>query len=432
MSQTSVPSGGVLVNKEYSVALFAQQLRSPSIANMLTGPAPQMSAASRKLQNQTNPGMPVVRVTNLAKTFGDTVSVDCVDIIGGKPIAGDQNAEGRGSPLSFSSMDVKINLLTKVVDAGGKMSQQRTRHNLKTLAKDNISGYMRRLETAQTLVHLAGARGEQVGLTWPVPLASDPDYADIMINPVKAPTYNRHYVVDHASSQLDLVKGGQQIANLTNACFLKLEHIDYMRALIDGLEFRPQPIKIADDPAAEDDPLYVWLVPPNSWRHLITNTANTVLRTFQQNAWNRANWGSKHPLFKGEVGIWNNILVKKMDYSISWDADGAGTIGFNASTDTAGQETGSANIPTIANFTIERTLLLGAQALANCYGRNQSSDYYYGWLERKYNFERHTEIAVDVMGGKAKLRFSPPDSNGDPVLTDHGVFVIDVAAKKIV
>jgi hypothetical protein len=112
----------VLANKEFSVALFAQQLRSPSIANMLTGPAPQRAASSRKLQNQTSAGMPVVRVTNLSKTFGDTVSVDCVDIIGGKPIPGDQNAEGRGSALSFSSMDVKINLLTKVVDAGGKMT----------------------------------------------------------------------------------------------------------------------------------------------------------------------------------------------------------------------------------------------------------------------------------------------------------------------
>lgn len=122
MSQTQVASGSALANKEYSVALFAQTLRNPSIPNMLTGPAPQLSATSRKLQNQTSAGMPIVRVTNLSKTFGDTVSVDCVDIIGGPPIPGDQNAEGRGSPLSFSSMDMKINLLTKVIDVGGKMT----------------------------------------------------------------------------------------------------------------------------------------------------------------------------------------------------------------------------------------------------------------------------------------------------------------------
>jgi N4-gp56 family major capsid protein len=374
--------------------------------------------------------MPIVRATNLSKTFGDTVSVDCVDIIGGKPIPGDQNAEGRGTALSFSSMDVKINLLTKVVDAGGRMTQQRTRHDLKMLAKDNIVGYMKRLETAQCLVHLAGARGEQVGSSWPVPLESDADFADIMINPVKRPTYNRHFTVN-AGAITELSKGGDGISALISTCTLKLEHIDWLRAYIDGLEFRPQPIRVADDPAAEDEPLYVLLVPAFSYRHLLTNTSGAVLRTFQQNAWNRANWGSKHPLFKGEVGIWNNILVKKIDYAIQWDANGTSTTTTNLSTDTAGQESNTETMPTISGYVVERLMLLGAQALANCYGRNQSSDYYYGWLERRYNFDRATEIAVDVMGGKAKLRFSPADSTGTPVLTDHGVMCIDVAAQKI-
>jgi hypothetical protein len=308
--------------------------------------------------------------------------------------------------------------------------QQRTRHDLKMLAKDNIVGYMKRLETAQCLVHLAGARGDQVGNSWPVPLESDSDFADIMINPVRRPTYNRHFTVN-AGATSELSKGGDGISALTSSCTLKLEHIDWLRAFIDGLEFRPQPIRVADDPAAEDEPLYVLLVPPFSYRHLITNTSGAVLRTFQQNAWNRANWGSKHPLFKGEVGIWNNILVKKIDYAIQWDANGTSTTTTNLSTDTAGQESNTETMPTISNYVVERCMLLGAQALANCYGRNQSSDYYYGWLERKYNFERATEIAVDVMGGKAKLRFSPADATGTPVLTDHGVMVIDVAAQKI-
>lgn len=430
MSQTQVASGSPLANKEYSVALFAQTLRTPSIPNMLTGPAPQMKDAERKLQNQTAANMPIVRVTNLSKTFGDTVSVDCVDIIGGPPIPGDQNAEGRGSPLSFSSMDMKINLLTKVIDVGGKMTQQRTRHDLNRLARANAAGYMRRLETAQVLTHLAGARGTQVGNSWPVPLESHPDFADIMINPVKRPTWNRHFTVN-ASATTELSQGGDGISALTNGCALKLEHIDWLRAFIDGLEFKPQPVRVADDPAAEDEPLYVLLVPPFSYAELLRNTNNTVLRTFQQNAWNRANWGSKHPLFKGEVGIWNNILVKKIDYSIQWPADGATTTTINLVTDTAGQESGTETMPSVAGYVIERCLLLGAQALANVYGRNQSSDYYYGWLERKYNFDRAREIAVDVMGGKAKMRFSPADASGTPVLTDHGVFAIDVAAKKI-
>jgi len=430
MTATSIPSSSGLANKLISVALFAQTCRSPSIANMLTGPAPQASEACRKLQSQSSAGYPCVRVTNLQKTWGDKITMDCVNIVGGKPIVGDVNAEGKGRPLSFSSQEFVINLLTQVLDVGGKMTQQRTRHDLQMLAKDIARGYMARLETCQTLVHLAGARGEQAGDSWPVPLSSDADFADIMINPVKAPTYNRHFVCDHTTTT-DLVKGGQQIPNLTNSCFLKLEHIDWMRTYLDNLEFRMQPVKIADDPAAEDEPLYVLLVPPNSWRHLLTNTSGAVLRTFHQNAFQRANWGSKHPLFKGEVGIWNNILVKKVEYSVYWAANGSSTTKYNASTDTAGEESGTATMPTISGWQVERCMLLGAQAVANVYGRNQSSDYYYGWLENKYNFGRAKEIGVEMMNGKGKVRFSPKDATGTPIATDHGVTIIDVAAKAI-
>lgn len=430
MSETHIPTTSGLAGRWLSVALFAEVTRAASIANMLTGPAPQASEAGRKLQNQTNPGYPCVRVTNLQKNWGDKVTVDCINIVGGKPIVGDLNAEGKGRPLSFSSQEFTINLLTQVIDVGGKMTQQRTKHGLKMLAKNTAVGYMKRLETCQTLVHLAGARGEQEGDSWPVPLSTDVDFPDIMINPVKAPTYNRHFVCDNITTT-DLVKGGQQIPNLTSSCFLKLEHIDWMRTYLDNLEFRMQPVLIEDDPAAADEPIYVLLVPPNSWRHLLTNTSGAVLRTFHQNAFQRANWGSKHPLFKGEVGMWNNILVKKMEYQIYWAANGSSTTKFNTSTDTTGQESGTATMPTISGWQVDRCLLLGAQAIANVYGRNQSSDYHYGWLENKYNFERHTEIGVETMNGKGKIRFSPKDSTGTPIATDHGVTVIDVAAKTI-
>jgi hypothetical protein len=73
--------------------------------------------------------------------------------------------------------------------------------------------------------------------------------------------------------------------------------------------------------------------------------------------------------------------------------------------------------------------LLGAQALANCYGRSQSSDYHYSWLERKYNFERGLEVATEMMGGKAKLRFDVPNPDGSKTPTDHGVLVVDAAVK---
>lgn len=427
MSQTAVRNGDSVAIKQYSVALFVQTQKTPSAMKNLTGPAPSQSDTEKKLKLQTSPDMPIVRVQDLARTAGDTVSVDCVNITSGKPIMGDRDAEGKGEKLSFSSMDVKIDLATKPIDAGGKMSQQRTRHQLRGLALANAAGYMARLESQLCHIHLAGARGQLNYQTWPIPLDSDSDFAEIVVNSVKAPTYNRHYVV--SGSGTGITKGGAQLASIATADVMKLDVLDQLRLVLDEMELPMQPVKIADDDAANDDPMWVLLCPPRVFDSLKTASGSN-LRTFQQNAWNRASYGSKHPLFRGEVGMWNGILVKKVNDF--W-------VRFLASTTTkhitsANELTATETDVTIAaglstTHAVERCLLLGAQALANTYGRSQSSDYHYTWLERKYNFNRGLEIATEMMGGKAKLRFDVPQPDGSKVPTDHGVLALDVAVK---
>src|SRR5688500_14378907 len=195
MAETNVASGSSIAIKHYSAALFANTLRGTTAMDNLVGPV-EPTAAMQKIAGQTQAGMPIVRIDNLMKSAGDTVSLDLVDTISGEPLMGDVNREGRGSALSFSSMDIKIDLSSKVIDAGGSMSQQRTKHHLREIALAHLSGYFPRLNAQLALVHLAGARGSQTGADWIVPLQSATNFASIMVNPVKAPTYNRHYVVN--------------------------------------------------------------------------------------------------------------------------------------------------------------------------------------------------------------------------------------------
>lgn len=427
MSQTNVPVGSPLARKVFGAALFANTQRQPSLMNNLTGPAPKQSAAEAKLKGQTSPDMPLVRVTDLSKSQGDQVSVDLINQTGGKPIMGDKQAEGKGERLDMSSMDIRIDLATKVVDAGGKMTQQRTVHNLRGLAMANLMGYFKRLNDQTTITHLAGARGSQVGTDWVVPMASDPDFAEILINPIKAPTYNRHWVADGTS----LVQGGQALGAIDTTDVLKLEHIDHLGAIIDDMEFKLQPIKIPGDMAADDEPLYLLLVTNRQWQSILTNTSANSLqwRTFLQNAWNRASsftGPKKHPLFTGEAGIWHNILVRKMDRAIRFNAGDA----VNYCTQ-VGQATAAESSVTVNSlqpgYNVDRAMLMGAQALAHVYGKNQGSDTYANWMENRYNFERNLEVAGEVMCGKAKLRFSVPDSRGNKIPTDHGVIAVDTA-----
>ena len=75
-----------------------------------------------------------------------------------------------------------------------------------------------------------------------------------------------------------------------------------------------QSVKLAGDRAAQTSKMWVFLATPNQYSVLLTEGS---LRAFQQNAVNRAAYlDTRHPLFAGEVGMWNGILVIKNERAI--------------------------------------------------------------------------------------------------------------------
>jgi N4-gp56 family major capsid protein len=422
---TQIATGSPLARKVFSAALFAAQQRKPTLSGNLTGPAPKQAAAEAKLKGQSSPDMPIVEIKSLENEAGDKVSVDLFNIIGGKPIMGDRKAEGRGSPLTSNTFEMKINQYRKPVSCGGEMTRKRTPHQLRGIGMATLLSYFPRLRDQLNLVHMAGARGTQEGLDWVVPLSTDADYAEILVNPVQAPTYNRHFVADSTN----IVQGGAQLAAIDSTDLFKLEHLDALRAWYDDLEFPMQPVKIADDPAAEDEPLLIFLASPRMYSSLLTNTSGAVLRTFQQNAITRASYGSKHPLFRGDVGMWNGILVKKMTRSIRFTAGLAVPHITIANEATATETNVTVNAGLGAGFAVDRGILLGAQALACAYGKHHKSGFYYDWSEKWLDHDNELELLGAAMAGHAKVRFSIPNAAGTAIPTDHGIAVLDAAVK---
>lgn len=422
MAQTNVAAGSALARKIFGAALFAKVVSAPSFVKNITGDAPKQSDAEAKLKGQTVPDMPIVRVTDLSKTAGDTISVDAIDTISGKPIMGDRNAEGRGQGLSSSSQDISINNTTFVVDAGGKMAQQRTLIQLRGLAMAQLMGYFPRLDSQKAMVHLAGGRGSQVGKDWVLPLASDADFADIMVNTVKAPTYNRHYVINGTG----FTNGGAQLGSIASTDLWTLAHIDQISVMLSDHNMGLQPVKLGDDPAADDDPIKgVLFLTERQWAQIKTSTAYA---TAVQNAWARKSYGTKHPLFSGEPIMWNGILVKKLPkFAIRFAAGESTKVITAANRYTATESTQAVASGLSSGYAVERAMLLGAQALAYVFGKNAGSETGFNWLENKYNFERNLEVAGESMGGMAKLRFTFNDGQGNMEPTDNGVFVFDSA-----
>ncbi len=430
MSQTSVARGSALANKQFSTALSAMATRQPTPLAALTGPMPTHDAAMRKLKQQSTTEMPIVRVDELSKGPGDVVQVDCAHVVKLRPIMGDKNAEGLGAALKYSSKDITLDMATLPVSAGGKMTAQRTPHSMRLNALAQLKRAIPAFRWQRCLTLLAGTRGKQDGTDWVLPLATDPDFAEMMVNVVKAPSYNRHWVVNGAT----LTQGGAQLASIATTDSMKLSHLDEFAAIWDEMSVKMAPIQIPGDPAAGDDPIKgIMLVDPLVWDAMITDTtAGNNIRTFETNAMQRAKYGdlNRHPLFSGSPILWNGVLVRKMQYAIRHDASDL-IAHVTSANKLAGTET---NVTLAAGLStthqMARSIFLSAQALAVVSGANQTSEETYSLLENKTNFERNLELAGEIMGTEDKLRWSLPNSAGDLEATDFGVAVIDSVVRK--
>jgi hypothetical protein len=425
MSGTSVPRGNALVNKQFSEALSAMAVRRPTPLTALTGPMPTEDKAMRKLKQQSTTEMPVVRVDELSKGPGDDVQVDCAHVVKLRAVMGDKNSEGLGASLKYSTKDVFLDMATLPVSAGGKMTQQRTAHSMRKNALAQLARAIPAFRWQRALTFLAGARGTQDGTDWVLPLASDPEFAEMMVNTVKAPTYNRHFVVNGTT----LTQGGQQLASVATTDLLRLSHIDELAALWDEMTIKMAPISIPGDPAAGDDPIKgILFVDPLQWDTLITEqTTGYNLRTFQQNAIERARYGElgKHPLFSGNPLMWNGVLIRKMQFGIRHGSGVAVNYVSAANRLTATESSTNVAAGLSTTHQVSRAIFLGAQALAMVSGGNASSEEPYSLLEKYTNFGRNLELAGELMGTEDKLRWSLPNSNGDLEPTDFGVLVID-------
>lgn len=430
MSATSIPTGSPQANKQYSKALAAMAVRAPTPLKMLSGSMPGEDKAMRKLRQQSTTDMPVVYVDDLEKGPGDTVQVDCAHVVKLRPVMGDTNAEGRGAALKYSSQDILIDMATLPVSAGGKMTQQRTPHSMRQNALAQLKGGMPRFRWQRAHTMLAGARGAQDGSDWILPIASDPDFTAMMVNSVKAPSYNRHWVVNGST----LTQGGLQVASIATTDTLKMSHIDEFAAIWSEMHTRMAPIMIPGDPAAGDEPIKgVLLLDELAWNDFITDTtASNNIRTFQQNAITRASYGNlrAHPLFSGEVFLWRGILFRKVGTSIRFNASDSyqyvAVANRLAGTETAG--TVAAGLST--THQVSRMVFLGAQALGCASGSNQASEETYSLLENRTNFGRNLEFAGEIIGAEQKLRWSLPNQDGDLEATDFGVAVIDTVVRK--
>ncbi len=425
-TKSTVAAGSANAQFLQAAGLFAQSMQRNSTMGRLSGPMPKNEAgAAEVLRKQTATDMPIVKSMDLTRGKGDEVEFQFLQPVGAYPIMGSRMAEGKGTGLSYDQDRVRVDQARFPVDLGDTMTDLRSAVDYRRMGRPVAQSLMDAYMDQSCLVAMAGARGFQDNIEWRVPLASHPDFSSIMINQVKAPTRNRHYIADGTNGILPFgVTGGE--SDLATTDELNIDVVDGIRTMIESIALPPPAIKIPGDVVAEDSPLRVLLVSPAQYHSFSTDPS---FRTFQASALARATKAKNHPLFLGECGLWNGILIMKMPKPIRFYAGDA--ISYCAS-DTSETET-TCVVPASFSTThaVDRAILLGGQALAQAFAASRHGGMPFFWKEKEFDHDDKMELLIGAIQGLKKVRWQVDQGNGVKHFTDHGVIAIDTAVRII-
>lgn len=420
MTKTNAAYGDKTNMVTQAVGLFATHMQRNSTLNLLAGKMPKGEAgAEATLRKQTTQHMPIVRVQDLGKGRGDEVTFHLLNPVGAYPIMGSAYAEGRGTGMSLNEDRLRVNQARFPVDLGNVMSQIRSPADLRKLGRPAAQSLMDGYCDQSILVHMAGARGYHDNIEWKIPKADHKDFNEIMVNRVKAPTKNRHFLVDGAGVQLFKQNSGE--VEIETSDLFTMDAVDSMKSVLDTIALPPPICKFEGDNNAEDSPIRVWLVSPDQYNKF---AAQPGFRTFQSAAWARASQAKQHPLFTGEVGLWNNFIIRKMPRPIRFYA--GDTIKYCAAYDSEVES--SAIVPASfgEKFAVDRSVILGGQAIAEAMAASEHSGAPFFWSEKDLDHGDKWELLIGAIRGVSKIRFDV-NTGSRQEFTDYGVTVVDTA-----
>lgn len=405
---------------QQAVGLFATHMQRNSTLNRLTGKMPEGTAgATATLRKQTTQHMPIVRAQDLGKGKGDEVTFHLLNPVGAKPIMGSKYAEGRGTGLSLTDDKLRVNQARFPLDLGDAMTTIRSPADFRRLGRPVAQNLMDRYVDQSLLAHMAGARGYHNNIEWVVPTDADPDFAEIMVNPVKAPSKNRHYIADGDAVKAFAVNAGD--VDITSADYYTMDTVDSMRTVLDQIPLPPPIVKFEGDKAAEDSPLRVWMMSPAQYNKF---AADPSFRQLQASALARASQAGQHPLFLGEAGLWNGFLLIKMPRAIRFYA--GDTLKYCAAYDSEVES--NALVPASFGTThaIDRSIILGGQAVAEALAASDKSGIPFFWSEKELDHGDKIELLIGLIRGVSKIRFEVDTGEGKEI-TDYGVTIVDTA-----
>ena len=409
-----------------AAGMFALAENRLSRLGQLSGPLPKGEGkVAEIIRKQSSADFPIVKCMDLSRGTGDEVEFHFVQPSKMRPTMGSRMVEGKGKGLAYDKARTRVDQARIPVKLGDTMTNIRSAVDFTRLARPVAQSHANAYIDQSILTHLAGARGFHDNIEWRVPTEDDPEFAEMLVNPVKAPTKNRHFMADGSNGiKAFTVTSGE--AALATTDDLDMTVVDSIRTMIESIALPPPAVKIPGDIAAEDEPLRALLLSPAQYHAFAQDDA---FRKFQVAAINRASNAKRHPLFLGEAGLWNGILLLKQPKPVRFYA--GNTIRYCASNTSETESTCVVPSSFGTTHAVDRAILLGGQSLMQAFAASGLSGMPFFWNEETFDHKDKRELMIGVIQGLQKVRFAVNQGDGTKHWTDIGAMAIDTVVKLV-
>lgn len=323
---------------------------------------------------------PIQTLLNLENDAGDTITYDLVMQLRMQPVEGDNVLRGKEEDLKFYTDSVSIDQSRGGVNTGGKMTRKRTLHDLRKIARARQTDWWARVFDELFFMYLSGRRGVNADYIYSL------DYPGLAGNAFVAP------------DAAHLMYGGSATSKgtLTAADKMSLALVDREVARAATMGGGTTGIPAIEPCMIEGEEHYVQVMHPWQEYDLRRDAGSGGWLDIQKAA--AAAEGRANPMFKGGLGMYNNVILHKHKSVIMANDYGAG-----------------------ANVLSARSLFMGRQAAVVAFG-SAGTGLRFDWHEEQEDRGNQVVITTGSIFGIKKTAFTI-----EGVSRDFGLISADTA-----
>lgn len=331
---------------------------------------------------------PIQMLPQLENEAGDQITYDLVMQLKMQPVEGDNTLEGKEEDLKFYTDNVYIDQARGGVNTGGRMTRKRTVHDLRKIARARQSEWWARIFDELFFLYLSGGfrtSGSGAASFANSDYTYSSGYAGFANNPFYAPD-TEHYIAAGSGTFGAITSGDKMSLSLIDRAVARAETMG------GGASGTPmiEPVMI------DGEEHFVLVMHPWQEYDVRTNATTGQWLDIQKAAAGAE--GRANPIFKGSLGLYNNVVLHKHRSVLRRTDGGAGAVA------------------------VARSLFLGRQAAVVAFG-SPGTGLRFDWHEESRDNGNQAVITTSTIAGVKKTRFVV-----DGVEKDFGSISIDTAA----